>query len=120
MNFSGSKGEVAVRPKQRQREDEETGERLEVAAVGSQDPRVQAEGQAGEEEEEKDEDEDAGMRKCVKMQDPKLPSKSEVEEHNITHLPFRSWCRHCIRGRGKEMPHCRSTEDPMVHEFHFD
>ena len=54
------------------------------------------------------------------MQDPKLPTKLEVEEHNLTHLPFRSWCRHCVRGRGRELPHLRTVEDPAVHEFHFD
>ena len=31
---------------------------------------------------------------------PVLPSESEVE-----HLPFRSWCRHCERAKGKESPH---------------
>jgi len=30
---------------------------------------------------------------------PSLPSAAEVEEHRITHLPFRSWCRECIIGK---------------------
>ena len=71
-------------------------------------------------EEEKEDAAENGMRRCVKMQDPKLPSKAEVEEHELTHLPYRSWCRHCVRGRGKELPHKKSLEDPTVHEFHFD
>ena len=54
------------------------------------------------------------------MQDPKLPSKEEVEEHNVTHLPYMSWYRHCVRGRGKELPHRKTMEDPVMHEFHFD
>ena len=28
---------------------------------------------------------------------PVLQRESEVEEHELTHLPFRNWCRHCAR-----------------------
>ena len=38
-----------------------------------------------------------------------LPSESEVEQHEFTHLPFRSWCRHCVRAKGKESPHHESS-----------
>ena len=31
---------------------------------------------------------------------PVLPSKEEVEAHNVSHLPFRSWCSACVRGQG--------------------
>ena len=27
------------------------------------------------------------------------PSQKEVEEHERTHLPFRSWCEHCVKGK---------------------
>ena len=33
------------------------------------------------------------------------PSSQEVEEHMKTHIPFRSWCAHCIRGRRRNSPH---------------
>ncbi len=36
---------------------------------------------------------------------PSQPTKQEIEEHNITHLPYRSWCKHCVRGRGKSHAH---------------
>ena len=39
---------------------------------------------------------------------PVLPSEAEVEQHELTHLPFRSWCRHCARAKGKECPHHES------------
>ena len=39
-------------------------------------------------------------RNPMNKQDPKEPTKVEREEHEKTHLPFRSWCRHCVRGRG--------------------
>ena len=35
------------------------------------------------------------------------PSKRERQEHELTHLPYRSWCRHCVRGRGKNDAHRR-------------
>ena len=36
---------------------------------------------------------------------PKRPSQSEVDAHMLTHLPFRSWCPHCVRGKSKGKPH---------------
>ena len=50
-------------------------------------------------------DEEAGVRRTVKLHDPKLPKKDEVDEHYLTHLPFRSWCQHCVRGAGKAADH---------------
>ena len=38
---------------------------------------------------------------------PVLPSKTEVEAHNISHLPFRSWSSACVRGRGLSLGHRR-------------
>ena len=31
---------------------------------------------------------------------PTKPSAADVEEHNITHTPCRSWCDSCVEGRG--------------------
>ena len=39
------------------------------------------------------------------LRDIRLPSREEVEKHNVTHFPFRNWCPHCTKGRGKEAPH---------------
>ena len=51
----------------------------------------------------------------------KLPSLAEIEEHNLTHLPYRNWCRHCVRGRGKESAHKAGTGDGGdVPELHLD
>ena len=110
---------MAVRPLKERRNGGDSDEELGIGALGSGDPYVHGGGEYSAEE-DKGSDGDAGLRKCVRMQDPKLPSKEEVEEHKLTHLPDRSWCRHCVRGRGKEMPHRRVAEEPMQHEFHFD
>ena len=61
-----------------------------------------------------------GRREAAKMNDPKLPPRAEVEAHNLTHLPYRSWCKHCVRGRGKELPHEKAKRELEIHEFHFD
>ena len=63
---------------------------------------------ASEEEEvtregEESEPEEARRAKAVRV--PTKPSKEEVEEHMATHLPFRSWCPHCVRGKSKGKPH---------------
>ena len=66
---------------------------------------------------------DAGdMRAMRKMHDPKMPTKADRDEHNMTHLPFRSWCRHCVRGRGLEEAHRKGEqrEDGGVPEVHLD
>ena len=77
-------------------------------------------GTGGEEAAEEIIEGEAGERKTKKMQDPKMPSKTEIEEHNLTHLPFRNWCRHCVRGRGKEMPHRKAGEQGDMPELHVD
>ena len=36
---------------------------------------------------------------------PGLPSNAEVEHHNLTHLPYRSWCPFCVAARRKNNAH---------------
>ena len=35
-----------------------------------------------------------------KAMSPIMPPAAEVEEHRITHIPYRSWCKECNMGRG--------------------
>ena len=63
---------------------------------------------------------ESGTRMFRKMQDPKAPSPEEIADHNLSHLPYRSWCRHCVRGKCKEMPHYKSKDEPLMNEVHFD
>ena len=59
------------------------------------------------------------------LQDPVKPTRCEVIEHNLTHLPYRSWCPDCVNRRGKALPHySQDPEDmhqvPMVSvDYHF-
>ena len=56
-------------------------------------------------DDEHGESEHAEAQAAVTPKSPVLPSKSEIREHCLTHLPFRPWCRHCIRGKAPALAH---------------
>mgnify|MGYP007058465957 CR=1 FL=1 len=39
-----------------------------------------------------------------------LPTREEVEAHNAAHVPFRSWCPHCVKGKSKCGAHFKQRE----------
>ena len=41
---------------------------------------------------------------------PILPSREEVLRHRLTHRPFRVWCPHCIKGKGRDDRHMASRQ----------
>ena len=45
-----------------------------------------------------------GVRNPRNLLDPKLPTKKDVDAHNLTHLPYRNWCHYCVEGTGKMAP----------------
>ena len=47
---------------------------------------------------------------------PITVSNEEREQHNRTHCPFRSWCKYCVRGRGKKMAHQSRTDEEKKEE----
>ena len=68
-----------------------------------------------------DEAAEAGVRTPAKIADPVLPTQSEIDEHMKTHLPYRSWCSHCVRGRGQAADHRQQErEEHVIPEFHMD
>ena len=49
----------------------------------------------------------------------RLPSRQEVQEHELTHIPYRSWCVHCVRGAGRSDAHRRrARQDEEEREQH--
>ena len=40
-----------------------------------------------------------------------MPKQDEIDEHNTTHLPFRSWCPHCVQGRGVSADHRKRAKE---------
>ena len=68
--------------------------------------------------EEKDEDEDEGEegRVAVGLPSPVRVSKKEREEHNLTHIPYRSWCKICVRMRGMNKQHRKAKKSEKDEE----
>ena len=40
------------------------------------------------------------------------PKKEEYEQHTINHIPFRSWCEFCVRGKAKNDMHSNTSKEP--------
>ena len=55
----------------------------------------------GGEESKKDDE----ARKPRVPKRPTAPTKKEIEEHEVTHLPPRDWCQHCVAGHGISSQH---------------
>ena len=62
-------------------------------------------------EQEDVEDEEEEAQEPVTRRAPKGPTKEEREKHDATHLQFREWCDHCVRGRGRNSPHKKKQEE---------
>ena len=54
--------------------------------------------------------------------DPGDPSPVEREEHNATHMPYRSWCPVCVKAKGREEPHrnLKGKERSCIPTISFD
>ncbi len=49
-------------------------------------------------EKEEEEEEEGQEPKVVK--DPGSPTRDEIDQHNVTHTPFRPWCT-CLPAEGR-------------------
>jgi hypothetical protein len=88
-------------------------------AVADAQESGSGEGDVRQDEEQQDDEgviEEAAVSKPAK--DPHAPSLAEREEHEATHLPYRSWCAECVCGRRDNPPHLRRSPEertvPMV------
>ena len=59
----------------------------------------------GEGEEDAEEGEEVKVNRA-----PGEPSRAEREKHAITHMPFRSWCKHCVEGKAVNPGHYKKKE----------
>ena len=57
---------------------------------------------------------DEEVRKPRPAVRPYTPTKAEVYEHEVTHLPYRTWCKHCVRGRGVSTPHRQGSREEKM------
>ena len=77
------------------------------AQVGEDAPAPQD--ARGEEENLEDVQEEAQVQA---RRAPKEPTRDERMRHEATHLPYRSWCPICVRGRGRNAPHRQPRHPP--------
>ena len=71
----------------------------DVVSIGDGDGSKVEEGHDGEIEEEQE-----ALRPKA-LRDPGEPSKWEIIEHRLTHLPPRPWCKFCMFGRAQHDHH---------------
>ena len=131
MNARGAGScDQAVRPRhvrgvgdgdEEQKAEERVGEH-DVEMQGGPEEEI-VEMVSNDDEQDELEDHEVGRRKVTKLHDPKLPSEMEVNEHCCSgHMPYRSWCHHCVQGRGRERDHQRmgDQEGLVIPEYHMD
>ena len=58
----------------------------------------------GEDDRQGDDDHEVRCGKYDKApvriaKDPQQPTEQDIKEHNVTHLPHRSWCPVCVKAR---------------------
>ena len=54
------------------------------------------------------------------LKSPDQPAPQERAEHNLTHLPFRSWCKQCIQNKSKSDAHPKQQRNSKAPVVQFD
>ena len=62
-----------------------------------------AEPEMGEEKEEE-------TTTSKSLYSPPRPTQEMIDAHMVSHLPFRTWCQACVRGRGRSIQHRQVAE----------
>ena len=69
-------------------------------------------------DQESDDEQDCGPKRTVP--DPGAPTQSEIDDHNIDHVPYRSWCECSVKGRASGEPHKRIAVESKIPIVAFD
>ena len=94
---------MAIRPEREESDSEDEGGGAEMKGVEGE--RIKAEKEV----------------EVKRILDPLKPSEKEVENHNRTHMPYRNWCPHCVRAKGKDMDHRKAVDGERgLPEYSFD
>ena len=103
----------AVAEEQREHEDGIRRESRNTGGSSGSDEQRRKDEEAAEAEEEELEE----GRVPNAMTVPEGPSHQEREEHNLTHIPFRDWCEHCVRARARRRAHRRRKKEIKKEEL---
>ena len=69
--------------------------------------------EASESNADKEDIDEDGVQPAVKSTEPQ-PSRQEVEEHMKTHIPYRSWCPPCVRGKARAKYHKGNKDEKHI------
>ena len=76
----------------------------EQAGQEEQDARAAQGGEDGEQAIDVEEGEGDEAQQPRAAPDPGRPTPSMIAEHDLTHIPYRTWCECCVRGKAKRRP----------------
>ena len=65
-------------------------------------------------------DVEEGEEKKKVLRDPGEPTAEEYEAHRSDHMPYRSWCPRCVKGRATGRQHRHQEETHSIPQFGFD
>lgn len=57
------------------------------------------------------ENQEAGINK---PKHPSTPNEAEKRSHDLTHWPYRSWCKICVQCLARDDPHLRQVEQDII------
>ena len=65
------------------------------------------------------EDEQQSASKAKAMMQPVQPTPHEIQQHNLTRMPYRSWCPVCIQSGGRQTSHQQQTSRQPIIQVDF-
>ena len=65
------------------------------------------------------EDDTQQAQRTKGMKAPQQPTRQERFEHNLTHLPYRTWCPICVKSKGRTDNHPKQTSKQPVIQVDF-
>ena len=60
---------------------------------------------------------DFTCQECVPrriLPDPRQPTQKQIDDHRIDHLPYRSWCPHCVAARATGEQHQQRKDEKRI------
>ena len=58
-------------------------------------------------------EDDVVVQAAKPLPQPKVSTAAQIAAHNLTHLPYRSWCPHCVASRRPSTQHRSSSSEPQ-------
>ena len=56
-----------------------------------------------------------GEREAKAQHVPMVPTPEEIQQHNLTHEPYKDWCEICVKHRARQDAHPKSSHENAGH-----